>query len=220
MNIQNSIKLYQAASQIANISADDAGALAFMAKFLVQVTLPHSSPGTASHYTRTNGGISLTVQAKPGSAVPYGSYPRLVLAWINTEAVKTKNKRLELGDSLSQFMGQLGLIPTGGRWGTINRLKDQMRRLLSSRFIVEVDDPKLGVKGQAEVELNVSRKRVLFWDERQPDQANLFTSYIELSTDFFEAITESPVPLDTQIRRSRAQHEAPKARRCVSGACI
>ena len=64
--------------------------------------------------------------------LPFGAYPRLLLAWLTSEVVKTKSPTLVLGPTLSGFMNELGLLPTGGRWGTIGRLRDQMRRLFSS----------------------------------------------------------------------------------------
>ena len=48
----------------------------------------------------------------------YGSYSRLILIWMTTEAVRTGNRELELGRSLSRFMALLGLQATGGHWGT------------------------------------------------------------------------------------------------------
>ena len=34
----------------------------------------------------------------------YGTLPRLLLAWVCTEAVRTQSRELVLGDSLSVFM--------------------------------------------------------------------------------------------------------------------
>ena len=59
--------------------------------------------------------------------LPYGNLPRLLLAWISTEAVRTQSRVLVLGDSLSEFMRELGIYSTSGR-GHI-RLRNQMRRL-------------------------------------------------------------------------------------------
>ena len=103
---------------IRGIDVRDADELAFMARMLVQATLPHSDPGAVSEFGRTNGSFRLVIQPGAGLGIPYGSYPRLVLAWLTTEAVRTKSRRLVLGDSLSAFMGEIGLVPTGGRWGT------------------------------------------------------------------------------------------------------
>jgi hypothetical protein len=36
------------------------------------------------------------------------------MAWVTTEAVRTKEPVLKLGPSLSSFMADLGLLPRGG----------------------------------------------------------------------------------------------------------
>ena len=100
------------------MSAQDADELAFMARLAMMATLPHSDPGDVPGFERRNGNYRLSIQPGLGVGVPYGSLPRLVLAWMTTEAVRTKSPRLVLGDSLSAFMGELGLVPTGGE-GTV-----------------------------------------------------------------------------------------------------
>jgi hypothetical protein len=37
--------------------------------------------------------------------IPYGTIPRLLLFWVTTEAVRTKKRRLELGNTLSSYAG-------------------------------------------------------------------------------------------------------------------
>ena len=41
--------------------------------------------------------------------LPFGNLPRLMLAWISTEAVQTQSRELVLGNSLSEFMRALGI---------------------------------------------------------------------------------------------------------------
>ena len=54
-------------------SAYDAGAIGFIAKFLVQTTLPHRrQPGP--HYTRTDGRFTLRITDVAGAGLPFGSY--------------------------------------------------------------------------------------------------------------------------------------------------
>jgi hypothetical protein len=64
--------------------------------------------------------------------LPYGSIPRLLLARLTTEAVRNQSRDLVLGDSMSAFMRQIGLMPTGGPRGYIRALKDQAMRLFAS----------------------------------------------------------------------------------------
>ena len=59
--------------------------------------------------------------------LPYGNLPRLLLAWVCTEAVQTQNRVLVLGKSLAKFMRELGIYNSGGNPQT--RLRNQMRRL-------------------------------------------------------------------------------------------
>ena len=41
--------------------------------------------------------------------LPFGNIPRLLLAWVCTEAVRTQRRELVLGSSLSKFMRKLGM---------------------------------------------------------------------------------------------------------------
>lgn len=64
---------------------------------------------------------------------PYRTLPRSLLAWLTTEAVRTKSRTIPLGESLSDFCRQLELPITGLQ---IRRLKDQARRLFNARLSV------------------------------------------------------------------------------------
>src|SRR4051794_29794134 len=113
--------------------AQEAGSLGFMARLLVQATLPHKDPGPGVHtFERANGNLHLLIMAPPKIGLPWGKTPRLLLSWLTTEALRTRSPILELGTNLSAFMRELGLLPTGGCSGTIPRLKDQIRRLFAS----------------------------------------------------------------------------------------
>lgn len=192
-------RLVETALNIRGAGAVEAGELAFVARLLAQATLPHSDPGDVAAFTRRNGALEMFVQPTPGVGVPYGSYPRLVLAWLTTEAVRTKSPRVVLGDNLSAFMGELGIVPTGGRWGTITRLRDQMRRLFSSRIGVQYDDD---ATGYALRQMTVADEVDLWWSPRDPDQAAVFESVVVLGRTFFEAVTERPVPVDMRVLRA------------------
>ena len=64
--------------------------------------------------------------------LPFGNLPRLLLAWLCSEAVRTGSRELVLGKSLSKFMRTLGINSTsGGNRGEQTRLRNQMNRLFS-----------------------------------------------------------------------------------------
>lgn len=199
-------KLIDAAAKI--LDEPDAAETAYMARQLVQCTLPHSDPGDLPAWGRSNGSFSLGLRpgwdfAKGRSmGIPYGTIPRLLLFWVTTEAVRTKNRRLELGDTLSGFMRELGLDPRqGGKKSDAHRLREQMVRLFSASISFQKNSPS-GSSGTAWLTMPVAPKAELWWSPRQPDQAALWGSWVELGEEFFTAITASPVPLDTRALRA------------------
>jgi hypothetical protein len=185
-------------------SAQDAGALGFMARAMVQATLPHKKV-VGNEFERRNGNYTLTLLAPSKIGLPYGTVPRLLLAWLTTEAVKTQSRELELGDSLSGFMRELDMVPTGGRWGSINRLKDQTKRLFSCTVSATYED------GQKSAFLNqsIASKAVLWWDAKDPEQAGLWQSQVTLSEAFFSEVVSHPVPVD--MRALKALKKSPLA---------
>jgi hypothetical protein len=137
--------------------------------------------------------------------LPYGSIPRLLVSWVTTEAVRTKSPVLELGPSLSAFMAGLDLTPTGGRWGSITRLRDQMNRLFASSVTCIYDDKdRTGI-----VNVRVVEEADLWWNPKAPDDAPLWKSTIELGKKFFEEAINSPVPVD--MRALKALKRSPLA---------
>ena len=182
--------------------------MGFMARLLVQATLPHGAqPGRA--YLRTDGDLTLSIVDLTGVGLPYGSYPRLLLIWVTTEAVRTKSRHLELGRSLSSFMVQLGLSPTGGRWGTIPRLRDQMRRLFSAAISTRWSRETAGTLQEQVSSLVVAEEFDLWWNPQRIERGFDWRSTVTLSQRFFEQTTESPVPLD--LRAIRALKKSPLA---------
>ena len=196
--------LFREALAIEAQEAKQAGAVGFMARAMTQATLPHkATPG--NEFKRRNGSFSLTLLSPSEIGLPYGSIPRLLVSWLTTEAVRTRCPVLELGPSLSAFMAELGLTPTGGRWGTITRLRDQMTRLFASSVTCIYDEPdRTGI-----VNVRVIEAAELWWDPKAPDQAPLWKSRIELGKRFFEEAIHSPVPVD--MRALKALKRSPLA---------
>ncbi len=178
-------------------AAKEAGQLGFMARAMVQATLPHRKV-EGSVYERTNGRISLAMMAHPRTGLPYGTVPRLLLAWMTTEAVRTRERELVLGESMSGFMRELGLVPTGGRWGSITRLKDQTTRLFGSTVsVVYKDEHHTRLLNRS-----IADEATLWWHPKAPGQAGLWQSTVLLSEPFFREVIERPVPVDLRALRA------------------
>jgi hypothetical protein len=170
--------------------ARQAGAIGYMARAMVQATMPHSRV-EGSEFKRRNGKFHISMLAPSDIGLPYGPLPRLIMAWMTGEAVRTKARELILGDSLSVFMRELHMVPTGGRWGSITRLKNQMSRLLACSVTCTYDDGgHFALKHVVPVE-----DASLWWEPKNPEQESLWKSTLTLSEKFFEEIVNSPVPL-------------------------
>ena len=174
--------------------------MGFMARLLALCSLPRTNPGNRKEYKRVNGPYTLYMIAGGGNKLPYGNLPRLLLAWVCTEAVRTKSRELFLGASLSKFMRTLGVYNSGGQPQT--RLRNQMKRLFGCTVSLIYEDEH----GEQFVSSLIAERGEFWWNERKPDEPSLWDSKIELGEKFFNEIISHPVPLDmntlTALKRS------------------
>jgi hypothetical protein len=169
-----------------------------MARIFVQATLPHSRP-KAHEFERVNGRYSLHLVAPPSVGLPYGSYPRLVLAWLTTEAVRTKSPEIRLGPTFSTFMYRLDLTPVTGKRGTVPRLRDQLHRLFSTTVRWTYQDEGQGrAGGRGYV---IAGEHQLWWSPPDQAQQTCWRSKVVLGREFFEEATRCAVPVDLRALR-------------------
>ena len=164
--------------------------MGFMARLLALCCLPRANPGNRHQYKRVNGPFKLIIVAGADNKLPFGNLPRLLLAWVCTEAVRTQSRELVLGKSLSKFMRELGVYNSGGNPQT--RLRNQMNRLFGCTVSLIYEDNS----GFARVTSPVADKHEFWWNERKPNEPVLWDSKIRLGEDFFNEIIRHPVPLD------------------------
>ena len=177
------------------VSANEADPdLGFMARMMVLCSLPRTNPGNRKEYKRVNGPYTLYMNAVGGNKLPYGNLPRLLLAWVCTEVVRTRSRELILGRSLSEFMRTLDILSSdsGGASGVRTRLRNQMKRLFSATVQLIYEDQH----GEARVSSFIADRTEFWWNARKPNEPSLWESKIELSEKFFNEIIRHPVPID------------------------
>ena len=188
--------------------------LSYYTPILIQCTLPHSDPKTRD-WIRKNGDFSLIVSSGVDNdgqpyGVPYGSFPRLVLAYIITRVIETGDGRIELESYFSSFLREIGY--TGNLKGNTRAsrtIHNQLLRLLRASIAFE---GRAGTKekGQmAGINMHIASKYSLWWDFKNPEQDSLWGSHIEISEEFRKAILSAPVPLRHDILR--AHRKSPMA---------
>ena len=162
----------------------------FMARTMALCSLPRSNPGNRLQYKRVNGPYTLYMIAGGGNKLPFGNLPRLLMAWVSTEAVRTQSRELVMGRSLSEFMRTLGVYDSSGR--TQTRLRNQMKRLFSAHVSLIYEDEHR----EATAAALIADLTDFWWNPRRPDQPSLWESKIHLSEPFFNEIIQHPVPID------------------------
>ncbi len=168
--------------------------LAFMARTLVMATLPHRKPNDF-YYERQNGHYTLSMTANPKYGLPYGAMARMLLVWMTTEAVRRKSPEINLGRTLTSFLKKLKLQHGGGKRGNATRVREQLVRLLTCKISCIYEDKKKGIcEGE---EVSIGRSFKLWWDPaHEKDKTFLSGSTIVLSTDFFNELIKSPIPIN------------------------
>ena len=162
----------------------------FLGRTMALCSLPRTNPGNQLQYERRNGPFTLGMVAGLNNKLPFGTNPRLILAWLCTEVVRTGSRELVLGRSLSEFMRKLGISSTDGRGQA--RLRNQMERLFSCSVSMIYKDTNRSARANAVL----ADLTDFWWNPKRPDQAGLWESKVRLSESFFNEIVSHPVPLD------------------------
>lgn len=120
--------------------------------------------------------------------VPYGSIARLILLYLQTEAVRTGNPEVELGRSMKAWMTRMSLS-AGGK--TYQLVSEQARRISGCRltFFTDLTTAELRSNG-AFVQSSISLAGLS--DENQP---TLWQDKVRLDDGFWRSLKEHPVPV-------------------------
>lgn len=186
-------------------AADSQQLVGYTSKLLVQALFPYRKPKTAK-IVSTEGRTQITIYSPSG--LPYGKYPRLIMAFILTEAVKRRDlpedeaRRIPLGSSMNEFLANMGLRSrgTGGARGTIGLLREQLSRLTGTTIRVERRNSTSTESRDSGGNMGVAESWDLWFDNR-PEQQTMYPSYLELTRQFYREIANAPIPLDLEILR-------------------
>ena len=129
--------------------------------------------------------------------VPYGSIARLILLFLQTEAVRTGSPEVELGRSMKSWMGRMNLS-TGGK--TYQLVTEQARRISGCRLTFFTDRPN-GAEARhngAFVQDAISLSGVMD-EEAQP---LLWQDRVRLDAGFWQSLREHPVPVREEALRA------------------
>lgn len=187
------------------LQAQDVG---YTSKLFVQALFPYRKTEGNNRTVETPQG-TITILSQRG--VPYGKYPRLIMAYIITRAVANAGKvkdgtltvdeacRIPLGHSMSHFLQAIGITGrgTGGATGNLRNIREQLLRIAGSFITVQSDD---GVHARGR-NTQILEDWNLWFDSRDPNQGSFMESELVLTPQFFKHIAEAPIPIDLNVLR-------------------
>lgn len=184
----------QAVDAAAFVMADEENRLGITHAGFAMTSLPHKRI-EEGFWKREGHRTTLLVESgrdRRGAlvGVPYGSIARLILLYLQTEAVRTSSPEVELGRSMKSWMGRMSLT-TGGK--TYQLVTEQARRLSACRltFFADRDNGAEARHNGAFVQDAISLSGVAS-DE---DQAMLWQDRVKLDPGFWRSLKEHPVPV-------------------------
>jgi hypothetical protein len=188
--------LVEAAYQVLS---EDAEKIGFTYSGFALTSLPHK-PQQADTWRREGYNLTLVLQSgvdRAGAKIglPHGSYARFILLFLQTEAIRTGSREIELGRSMRAWLGNMGLS-TGGR--TYKLINEQAKRISGCRLTFFADRTGREIRSQGGfVKTAITMSSVL---GDQPEQ--LWQDAVLLDEDFYRALCDHPVPLSERALRA------------------
>jgi len=122
--------------------------------------------------------------------VPYGAVARLILLYLQTQAVRTQSREVELGSSMNAWLRAMG-VSVGGR--TYAAVRDQANRISRCRLTFS------RINGGAEIITNGAfvRDAIMPIETETADgrQGTFWREAVRLDEGFYESLIEHPLPL-------------------------
>lgn len=188
----------------AQYMAHEEQGIGFLYSGWCQAALPHRRLADGQSWQIKTERITLAVE--PGlrpdgtgmlvpSGVPFGSRARLIMLYLQSEAIRTNSREIELGGSLREWLVRMG-IPQGGK--SQKDVREQAERISRCRFTFHIQQGggRVGLVNQ-----NVVDTAMFSGEEGNSGKGNLFVETARLSETFFDMLKKHPVPVeDAAIR--------------------
>ncbi|WP_376957783.1 replication protein RepA [Azospirillum sp. A26] len=181
----------------ADILADENQHLGITYSGFCLTSLPHKKLADDMPWEKR--GHQVTLLVEPGRlkvngkmklfGVPYGARARMILIYLQTQAVRTGRREVELGRSMRDWLTRMG-ISVGGE--TFRGFREQSLRIsaCSLKFFWDGEDADVFEKG------GIVKRGLIFHDALGDDrQGTLWNDVVQLDETFFQALRDHPVPL-------------------------
>jgi hypothetical protein len=186
--------------------SDEDSSIGFLYSGWAQAALPHKRLRNEQPWQVRTDRVNLLVE--PGRktladgslqwvGVPYGSRARLIMLYLQTEALRTQSREIELGKSLRVWLKKLGISP-GGK--SIADVREQAERITRCRLTFEVQQA-----GRSALVQQLIVDKALF-EESEDSGGAQFLERTKLSETFFNQLRRHPVPIEESAIKAINRH--------------
>lgn len=178
------------------------GDIAFTSPLWARFSLPHRNPGQAQVWESKNGGVSLLLTpglrrdekgALVSAGYPFGVIPRLALTYMTTQAVRTREPVISLGDSQREFLSRIGMANPGQK--DRQRIRYQLEALAACDIRLDQWGENKTGWGYRWERLPITSGLSLWLNREGDGQPALWGSTVRLSDEFFQTLLDSPMPV-------------------------
>jgi hypothetical protein len=153
--------------------------------------LPHKRTD-APEWVRDGADIKLRIESGKTHngvvvGIPFGYVARLILLYLQTEAIKTRSREVELGRSMHSWLKVMGLNIGGKGYQAV---REQSRRLSLCRLTFY----RLGEGGEAVLNGSFVREAILPGRDTG-SQLSLWRETVVLDEVFYESLVRHPLPI-------------------------
>jgi Plasmid encoded RepA protein len=192
--------------------SDEDTALAFAYSGWAQCALPHRRIAVDRPWEVGSERMRLVVE--PGRApsgpdgklefcgVPFGAYARLILIYLQSQALRTQSREIELGGSWREWLGKIG-VPWGGP--SRRAVLEQAELVSRCRLTFHLSgNGRAGLVNQSIVD------RALFLEisDKSGRQGRLSLETAKLSEGFYEQLKRHPIPLELSAIKPLSNNSA------------
>lgn len=169
-------------------------------------------PPDVRSFEKRQGNMSLLVTAgklaSPGAdtdwvdqPLPFGPKARLIMIYLCSEATKQKSPTIEIADSLSGFIKDMGFPVTGGKKGTLTAFKEQLNALAACDMKIGVWD---GVGQTARTRRITPFDAIDVWLPTSPDMKMLWPTTVTFNDAFFKSLDRHALPVNAKTVKAFA----------------
>ena len=159
-------------------------------------------------FERKQGNMALDVAAgflrdpngeKTMQPVPFGPKARLILMHLCSEAIRQKSPTIEIADTLTGFVRDMGFPKSGGKKGPLTAFKEQLNALAACTMRLTVwNGERVRTRSITPID------EMELWLPTHPDQRSLWPSTVTFSPAMYESLQRHALPINTHVVRAFA----------------